>query len=293
MCDLWHVLQPGALVQLGWPVVSEEYFEYVDMLSAVLDYSLSIRTSSSSRTGSSVRATESTGGRPFSFIELGAGYGHWSLSASAALEQLLPGAPRHLLLVDVVSSLEPTVRRLGRLNALPADALNWHAGFVTSTSELSKAERAAAKANSRIYEDVWLTAPNRARAVGNATKPTAEPMALTLSQLFRQHGVPCIVDMVDIDIQGGEYDRGTSGLLNSRTVGLLTRRARRVHIGLHGGEPDDAALKRTFAAHGWREVWYFPRGYSNSTPWGGVWFADGVLSFVNDQPIGCGEGTSH
>ena len=99
--------------------------------------------------------------------------------------------------------------------------------------------------------------------------------------------------MVDIDIQGAEYGHGSAGLLNSQAIALLTKRVKRVHIGLHGSKADDEALLRGFATQGWRLVWYFPRGGSPfNTSFGPVWFADGVASFSNEQlleaqPDGC------
>jgi hypothetical protein len=68
VCDLLGALQPNAEVQLSWPVVSEEYFEYIDVLASVHEY-----------------ATEQLQGgrspsRPYVFVELGAGYGHWRSS---------------------------------------------------------------------------------------------------------------------------------------------------------------------------------------------------------------------
>eukprot|EP00966_Prymnesium_polylepis_P139408 3221433-Prymnesium_polylepis.1 len=47
-------------VQTRWPVMAEEYFEYVDVLTAVDKYASSGAHSD----------------RPFAFVELGSGYGH-------------------------------------------------------------------------------------------------------------------------------------------------------------------------------------------------------------------------
>ena len=38
MCQLQQKLRPGTAVQLSWPLVSEEYFEYVDVLTVVREY---------------------------------------------------------------------------------------------------------------------------------------------------------------------------------------------------------------------------------------------------------------
>jgi hypothetical protein len=66
------------ILQTQWPVVSEEYFEYADVLDAVTEYT---------------QLNEKQGGnRPFAFVEIGAGYGHWTFAAHRALMQKAPEA---------------------------------------------------------------------------------------------------------------------------------------------------------------------------------------------------------
>ena len=67
------------------------------------------------------------------------------------------------------------------------------------------------------------------------------------------------------------------------TVELLNARARRVHIGTHGGRDLNRALDQIFAENGWRQVWNFEKGVQ-TTKWGPVEFGDGILSFVNENP---------
>ena len=73
-------------------------------------------------------------------------------------------------------------------------------------------------------------------------------------------------------------------------LSLLSRRARRVHIGTHSAEAaDDAKLAARFVAHGWEVVWAFPKhtkaAGAQKTPYGRVMFGDGVLSFLNKRKL--------
>ena len=73
LCDLltWATDTASFPVTLPMPTASEEYFEYIDTLEAVVQY---------------VRGPRR---RPFCMVEIGAGFGYWTLTAHAALEQLL------------------------------------------------------------------------------------------------------------------------------------------------------------------------------------------------------------
>ena len=109
--------------------------------------------------------------------------------------------------------------------------------------------------------------------------------------------MPPIIDMVDIDIQGGEYPRpgypvgdpkGKGLFAGNGTIQLLTQTTRRVHIGLHRGANDDKEIINQFLAYGWQMVHYYPRGSQsrgNNTEFGPVVMADGVLSFMNPSIV--------
>jgi len=67
------------------------------------------------------------------------------------------------------------------------------------------------------------------------------------------------------------------------TIELLNARARRVHIGTHGGHDLNVVLAKIFEDNGWRQVWNFEKGLQ-TTKWGPVEFGDGILSFINENP---------
>ena len=304
-CDVWKLLAASnasrrpSSVQTAWPVVSEEYLEYVDVLSAVDEY---VRTSARRR--------------PFAFVELGSGYGHWALAASAALRQRLPElttAQEAYILVDMVPSLESTVTELARLNGIRPSAVRFHAGLVVSddhadddapshapgerstadeprglTSGLGPKQRAALERDSASWASNWQGDGSAWKSSGQGEaavrrEPSgAAPLreVLTLDELLSMtRGTPECIDMVDIDIQGGEYplsppgqsggafsQYGQGGLFSSdRTARTLTRRARLVHIGLHGTRTQDEQLISALRTHGWELRWYFPQVRGRAT----------------------------
>lgn len=273
----------GVLMQTAWPVVSEEYFEYIDVLRAVDEYA------------------QAEARRPFTFVELGAGYGHWSFTAHRALRQKAPRAPHRYLLVDVVASLRPAVERLQQLNGVAKDSLAFHVGYVSHHHQANNTQDDAAQSKygaqmRKSYSRLWGTGETGADRMGTTTKHS-------LKDLLETYHMPKCIDMVDIDIQGGEfatYRGNMHGIFyGNESIQLLTHRARRVHIGMHNfgyrfGDPgfgweqsavDDIATR--FVAFGWARVWAFPTGKRVPTPWGSVSFGDGVLSFVNPWPEAC------
>ena len=117
-CELHHSqhMTPAAVVQTAWPVVSEEYFEYADILESVEHYQQS--------------TAGATAPRSYSFVELGCGYGHWAFAAWAALKQKLGlQAPHKMLLVDVVDS-HSTIAELIALNGADPSSFHFHLGWI-------------------------------------------------------------------------------------------------------------------------------------------------------------------
>lgn len=93
-----------------------EYWEYADVLASVRDYDSETAARQAARRPDSAHGSSSPPRRratrpvprPFAFVELGCGYGHWAFAAWAALKRRRGGGAAHrLLLVDVVDTLRP------------------------------------------------------------------------------------------------------------------------------------------------------------------------------------------
>ena len=167
-------------------MVAEEYFEYIDVLASVLEYAPG--------------STPVRPFRPFAFVELGSGYGHWALAAHRALQQRAPRAQHHYLLVDVVASLRPAIDMLTRLNGLTTNtsnhSLHFHVGYVTEKSrgeKLGERDLKVAAHNMKTYGELWGT--------GQSNPADFQSGSMSLGDLFDLYRMPRCIDMVDIDIQ--------------------------------------------------------------------------------------------
>jgi len=254
-----------------WPVISEEYLEYADVLEAVAEYASQPQE------------------RPFTFIELGAGYGHWTLTAHVALMQLMPRAQYKYVLVEAVGEMVPVIKNLAQLNGVrmgegPDAPLVVHNGYLGTASSLS------ASKNADAYTKEWGVARDSNQGPAKT---------ITMRELAKLYNVPCIIDVVDIDIQGAEYSKmvnqldramnGQPGLMaGNTTIQFLTERVRWVHFGTHHG--DNLALIRKFTSYGWTVHRVAPAhlhpGLEEDT--GRVAISDGILSFTNSrEKLGC------
>jgi FkbM family methyltransferase len=95
--------------------------------------------------------------------------------------------------------------------------------------------------------------------------------AITLNEILSecQH-----VDLLDMDIQGAELDVITEG------IKALNERVRRIHIGTHNSIAEKG-LRRIFSDNGWLNMWDYKCNNTNETPYGSIFFQDGVQTWVN------------
>eukprot|EP00747_Dinoflagellata_sp_TGD_P001422 gnl/TRDRNA2_/TRDRNA2_101974_c1_seq1.p1 gnl/TRDRNA2_/TRDRNA2_101974_c1~~gnl/TRDRNA2_/TRDRNA2_101974_c1_seq1.p1 ORF type:complete len:362 (-),score=49.55 gnl/TRDRNA2_/TRDRNA2_101974_c1_seq1:32-994(-) len=202
----------------------------------------------------------------------------------------MPEATYSYLLIDVLDTLESSIRELAAMNGIQTQEadrnLQFHAGFLASKESDHEADHDRRVAEQVFYADVFGVGLNEA----NKSRNTA---TTTLRDVLERYRLPPCIDMVDIDIQGNEYPMsdGRKGLFADKdTIELLTSRVKRVHIGLHKGADHDNQLLRQFVEHHWRIEWYFPMnglftGRYTDTPWGPVQTADGILGAVNMNDI--------
>jgi FkbM family methyltransferase len=251
----------GRWVETGYPAFDEEYFEWVDVLEAV------------------VGAAET-----FTMIELGAGWGRWLMNAAAAARA---HDRRHVHLVGVEA--EPTHFRWMlqhfRDNSVDAESL-------------TLIEAAVAAEDGRVRFHVGDPSAWYGQAI-DPNPPHPVPPASALRQLralFQRRArdderaivdVRAVtltsilvglerVDLIDLDVQGVEAD-----VLES-AEDTLTEKVERVHIGTHSAE-NERRLRVLFGRLGWEKVNDYPCGAEADTPWGLIHFQDGVQTWLNPR----------
>jgi FkbM family methyltransferase len=226
------------------PPVDEEYFEWIALLTTVAEAQ----------------------GR-FCMAELGAGWGRWMAAAAMLCRQ--KALPFSLIGVEAEPSHFEWMQMVLRDNDVDPDA-----------HHLVRAAVAAADG------DVILTGPDAPRTVwGHRTvRPDEVPAFATLPDykfwtvpdgslrtLFDRHEQ---IDLVDIDVQGVEYD------ILAPAFETLNRKVAVVHIGTHSTEVEKSLLK-VFRKNRWHSVFSFPSHSDVTTPFGRVAFCDGVQTWVN------------
>eukprot|EP00966_Prymnesium_polylepis_P178731 4138860-Prymnesium_polylepis.1 len=184
--------------------------------------------------------------------------------------------------------------------------MQYHAGWVAGGGLRAAAGKDDASVQEKACHRMSMMAHSYARVWGTPRNRTQPRATATLAQLLLDYRMPCVLDVVDIDIQGGEYPRHKAfrdfappGLFDGdAAISLLSTRARRVHIGTHSGEAeDDDILISKFNRTGWIVQWHFLKGTHirnkglTQTPYGTIRFGDGVLSLLNTRER-LGEGCS-
>jgi FkbM family methyltransferase len=226
---------PDRHVETQHPEFDEEYFEWIDLLEAV--------TAAQGR---------------FTMLELGAGFGRWTVNAAAALKQS-SGLPYSMVAVEA----EPT-------------HFQWMVQHLSDNSmDLSNSQliqAVVAPVDGKVGFDI--TSPKGGgpsqwygQCIGGSD--LVDTVSLdTLLQSFQT------VDLIDLDVQGAE-----SAVLNAAAE-QLDQKVKRVHIGTHGPGVE-TALHSLFNRLGWECIRSYPAASSATTEWGEISFRDGVQSWMN------------
>jgi FkbM family methyltransferase len=217
----------------GLPAFNEEYFEWIDLLE-------------------SIKAWKP--GSLYTFMELGAGYGRWSVRAAFArpLARIIAVEAEPTHYVWMKQNFEDNGLKGGRFKTIQA--------AVSDTPGLCGflAGRPAEWYGQRIAEP------------GEDGRITP---CVTLAELLK---LVTLVDLIDMDIQGAEVRVIKAGIEE------LNSKVKRLHIATHDPETE-VNLRRAFHQEGWRMARDFSGGGTNATPFGLIEFQDGVQSWVNKR----------
>jgi FkbM family methyltransferase len=224
-------------VALSYPPIDEQYLEWVDLLEAV---------------------THATGA--FTMLEVGAGYGRWTVNAAAAVRSY-SGIPCRLVAVEGEPTHFRWLKQHCRDNGVGAKLI--HAAVDERPGRVDFAVGAAKEwYGQAIADGTW------------SPQETTRVRAVTLSSLL---GRLDRVDLVHMDIQGAEAK------VVEEAAALLDR-VTRFHIGTHGSAQEER-LREVFAAAGWDSVNDYGAGTTSSTPWGPMTFQDGVQTWTNPRVV--------
>jgi FkbM family methyltransferase len=260
-------VRTGLHTYSDYPVMDEEYFEWIDILESVMN-----------------------AGEQYVMIELGAGYGRWSARAAIA-------ARRKGISAITLRPVEADPHHAQNLRQHFLDN-----GLKESEFDIVQAVVGAEESEVEFYietsrhddageEIIWYgqSKAQEHEEVARETKNKSyggQPVLvyasghqairipqLPLSQILEGLGV---VDLLDLDIQGEEWN------VLSSSVELLNSQVKRIHIGTHGHELE-ISIRALLAQEGWICLADYPCHGTHSTPYGEIDFVDGVQSWLNPR----------
>ncbi len=236
---------PDREVEIDLPVLNEEYWEWIDLIQSVRD-----------------------AGDRLVIVELGAGYGRWSVAAKCLAKRLRPNIDVHAIAVEaepahfamlkqhfVDNGFDPTNEQLleaavnaagGEVSFVIGNPQEWYGQAIVPDGY-----------NSTQYSDVQ----------------TVRVKAMTLDEVLSGE---TRVDLIDMDIQGAE------GEVIASSAAVLNAKVRRVHVGTHSSEVEEQICE-SLSANGWICVAAFPCQSKSETDFGVIDFGDGVQSWINPR----------
>ena len=248
------------------PMFDEEYFEWIDVLEAV----------------SAARSS-------FTMIEVGAGYARWAARGWVAAQRR--GLAAHVGVVEAEPQHLLWAKSHLAFNGVPDSDITFHeaAVGVEAGSTLFLVGMPPGTAGNTASDWYGQAVAWPGLTEGHATgrsycgKPLLELAAgwsgvrvdvQTLDAILAHSSR---VDLADFDVQGAEAD------VIRASLGTLTAKVRRLHIGTHSREID-MELPRILAPAGWRCLRAYPCSRWNRTPFGWIYFGDGVQTWLNPRP---------
>jgi len=252
-------------LETNYPPVNEDLFAWIDLLTAVLG-----------------------AGQSFTMMELGAGYGPWSIRAAKAVQQrrgipfkivAVEAEPDHFLWLKANfadNGLSVTDHRL--IDAAVSDTPGTALFYVASPDAESSQPRewygqCLVKDYEAVAEVVESSHGGRAVAVLKSGWRGVEVSRITLNDILREHQ---LVDLIHMDVQGQELPAIRA------SIDLLDSRAKYLHIGTHSREIE-TELREIFGRHGWTCRADWPGNREQHTPFGTIVLEDGIQSWSNPK----------
>jgi FkbM family methyltransferase len=232
------------------PAPSEETFEWIDVLEAVLEAE-----------------------DRFTMVELGAGLGRRIVDAAVALKRVRPETPFRLVAVEP----EPThFRRLQRQlldNWIDPGQHTLIRAAVTERESRLRSQRGAAAdwrgegTAARLLRGAGSVFNRLAAGSSKLQRVEVRPLASVLEPLD-------LVDLVYVDVRGTEADA------LEPAADALARKVRRLHVVTHDTD-SERRLRALFERLGWERLADYDGGREHETPWGPVRFERGAQSWLN------------
>ena len=218
------------------PVVNEHYLDWVALLESVL------------------RADD-----VYRIVELGAGWGTWSVSGLAACKQISDIKKSEAVAIEADATHYKWMREHFAKNNMIHDGIHLIHGAVG--------------VGSGSVEFPVVESPDEDYG-GSLRQAKGTNKTVTVSQYGLDDilgTVSGIVDFLHVDIQGEEYN------ILPDSMNLLKGRVRSVLVGTHISSDLHKGMSKMFIQNGWEMRMDYERGKICETPYGDIQLGDGVI----------------
>ena len=237
------------------PALTEEYFEHLDLLESVCHHHKKCLQGKNPK-------------REFRMMELGAGYGRWSMDAVCALRRLhaadeLKQEPLyHLVLIEA----EPS-----HVQMIHQNIQDNHC----SAAQINVVNAAVSGHNGTV--EFWIGNPagwyGQAISDTAIAGKTAQVTCVSLESLLNARPE---WDLLDFDIQGTEVTAIAS------CFPQINDKVRKMHVGTHSVVIEQQ-LRALFQAFRWIPIWDYSLQGERDTLYGKTMFGDGIQSWMNPK----------
>ncbi len=256
--------EPKGKIKTEYPTPSQNYFELIGILSGVLDAE----------------------GPEFSMIELGAGYGHWSVKVAKAIKQK-SNMPVRLVSVEMEPTRFKWMKEHYRNNGLdPNEHTLIHSAVSDHENDTLYFVEGVSEHN---YGLSLLRAPGlRSKEIKNDNLSNKD------SNIKKSHAdsnmrIPCVrlknlmqnfdmVDIIHMDVQGEEL------VVIRDSIDVLKKKTKRLLIGTHSRLLHNR-IGSLLRAENWRIIFDFAPKGTRRTDFGDIYFLDGLLVCENQSFI--------
>lgn len=215
-------------------------------------------------------ALEQATGR-LTVIELGAGFGRWTVHAAAAIRRYRPELKYRLIAVEAEPTHYTWLKQHTRANGLRRWSRAGSCRLIHAAVSGEAGRERFFFGNPKEWYGQTLVRPSNK----GADAPITEVRTITLSSLLRPLDS---VDLIDLDIQGAELEV-------LREAASTLGNVRRIHVETHFDDIDEQ-LPALFeqAAGNWEQELAIPLGATVGTPLGDADFtAGGIQLWRNNQ----------
>jgi FkbM family methyltransferase len=228
--------------------LSEDYYEWAALLLSIAE-----------------------AGERFVMMELGAGYGRWSINAYLACGRVLDRKPPRPIIYAVEADARriPLLREHCARHVKDGDAIYVEQAAVAAKTMPALYDLAH---DAKNYGNGIIWTQEEADGYGDGAAPM---ITWALADVLQLPGRP--IDFLDMDIQGAELEALPAA------IDTMNRVVKRLHLGTHRAEID-AMATNLLIANGWRIVVALPHcSWAADAPYGAFKTDDGVITAWNTR----------